>query len=293
MSEVVFISHFLDGNRRNEMNNRRTIQKNPPNRNRRKEMKRQVLAIAIIILVSGLLLGACGNEPSGPGPQGPVGPQKPVGPKGAVGPQSIEGTPPDNVTVIENSGNLITQEYDYGGFDALFIGFGFDVELRQGDTYRVFIEVEENAMPYVQVVVEGNTLKLDLDDSKTYHMENITLRAEITMPTLTSAVLELGSSLRGEVEAGDIHIEASMSSEVTLTGLAQDVTIDAKMNSMVNLAGLRVSNADVRAEGGSTVTVNPAGRLDAHASMDAEVYYLGSPTLGNITTENGGFVAQK
>ena len=52
-------------------------------------------------------------------------------------------------------------------------------------------------------------------------------------------------------------------------------------------------NANVEASGGSEVTVNASGRLDADASGGSDIYYLGSPTLGTIEESGGGDVRRK
>ena len=229
--------------------------------------------------------------------------------------QGVHGSqPPAHVTVIENSGVLVSQEYDLAVFEQIQVENTFDVEIKQGDTFRVVTRVEENAAPYVRVTVEGNRLKIGLDPKKTYHMINVSLRAEITLPKLTGlslggasqatlesfqlaeeadVALEGASSLYGEVEADKINLEASMAAAVTLSGSAQDVVLKTWGGSRVDLGGLGVANADVEASGGSTAIVNPSGRLDARADGGAHVYYLGGPTLGRISTSGGALIAQR
>jgi hypothetical protein len=53
------------------------------------------------------------------------------------------------------------------------------------------------------------------------------------------------------------------------------------------------ADANVEASGGSEVTVNAGGRLDADASGGSNIYYLGSPTLGNVETSSGREVRPK
>jgi hypothetical protein len=51
-----------------------------------------------------------------------------------------------------------------------------------------------------------------------------------------------------------------------------------------------VADASVEASGGSEVTVNVSGRLDADASGGSRVFYLGSPALGKIDESGGSTV---
>jgi hypothetical protein len=233
------------------------------------------------------MLGACGKGPD----TGHVGPQ------GPVGPQPLHGTPAANLIVIEDSGEVATSEYDLAGFEGLEIGWGFDVDIRQGESFRVVTRVEKNAVPYLQVAQDGHTLKLGLDPAKTYHMINITLEAEITMPRLTNLVVDGGSdvTMRGfqSAEALDIVVDAG-GSLLGGSGSAGDLTVVASASGEVDLADFSVTNADVEAAAGSTVTVNPSGRLDARVSTGSVVYYRGDPTLGTIETDvTGGAVERK
>jgi hypothetical protein len=166
-------------------------------------MRRHAMYISLIaLLVVGLLLGACGRGPdmgqpgpSGPvGPQGPLGPQGPVGPQGALGPQPLEGRPPPNLTVIEDTNVMATKEYPLSGFTQVEISDGFDVSIKRGDAFRVNTRFEETAVPYIQIDQEGDTLRIRLEDDRTYHMVNITLDVEITMPELTRLVLKDGAA---------------------------------------------------------------------------------------------------
>jgi len=210
-------------------------------------------------------------------------------------------------------GNVVTREEAFTGFDKVDVSHAFQVDVSQGDTFSVVIRIDDNLVQYLDVVKEGNTLKIGLKPG----WETIrprTEQAKITMPELTGLILSGASrgtitgfksaeglslnvsgasSLQGDIEAGDASFSASGSSKVTLNGSAQDVMIDASGSSEFNLADLRVNNANVKASGASDVTVKPSGTLDANASGASHVYYLGSPTLGKVDTSGDSSVRPK
>jgi hypothetical protein len=191
--------------RRQEMKNVPSFRRITENTDRRLQMRRCAMYISLIALLgASLLLGACGKGPDtghvGPvGPQGDVGPQGPVGPQGDVGPQGevgalpLEGTPPPSLTVIEDTDVMVTKEYPFSGFSRVEISDGFDVTIERGDDFLVSTQFEETAVPYIQMEQVGDTLKIRLQDDRTYHMVNITLDVEITVPELTRLVLEDGA----------------------------------------------------------------------------------------------------
>jgi hypothetical protein len=290
------------------MNARSLRKKSAFTKNGRQEMSRQTGWFTVYQAVAlALLLAGCTPETGGVGPQGPVGSQ------GSAGAGPVVGTPGENVIVIESSGNMVTQQHDLSGFDSIEVGLNFDVDIRQGDEFLVTTSVDENIAEYIIVAVEGNTLSLDIDDSNAYNMMDIEMQAEIVMPSLESLVLDLAGdttisgfqsaslfnvvsnlsgTLQGDIQAGDINIESSISGKVDLSGSAADLTVQASGSSIVDLADMTVANADVTAEGGSTIIVNASDTLDASVSFNSQVYYIGSPTLGTIETATGGVIEQ-
>lgn len=215
---------------------------------------------------------------------------------------------------LTGSGNVVTQEFALTGFDKVDVSHGFKVDVSHGDTFSVVIRIDDNLAQHLQVVKQGSTLKIGLKPFPPYHISNATLEAKATMPELTGldlsggshgtiggfkstktldVDLSGGSHLGGDIEAGNTSFDVSGGSHVTLSGSAQELTIDASGGSHVNLADVSVTDADVEASGGSEATVNPSGRLDANAAGGSRIYYLGSPTLGEVETSGGGSVERR
>ena len=214
--------------------------------------------------------------------------------------------------IITGSGNVVTQEEAISGFDKVEVSHTFNVDISQGKTFSVVVRIDDNLLQYLQVVKQGSTLKIGLKTDRI--SRDSTLEAEVILPELTglnlsgashanitglkstkdiSFDLSAASTLRGDIEAGDISIGLSDSSSITLTGSGQDLTIDAKGSSQLDLADLPVVNASVSLSDASTATVNASGRLDVDASDASEVYYLGDPTLGEIDTSSESSVEPK
>ena len=171
------------------MREARSPHKNTRSDRRKPGMHRRTICVSLIALLgTSLLLGACGKGPD----TEPVGP---VGPQGSVGPQALEGTPPANLTVIEDTDIMVTKQHPFSGFTRVEVSDGFDVTIRQSEGFRVSTQLEETAVPYVEMDQEGDTLRIQLKDGRAYHMVNITLDVEITMPELTGLVLEDGSDV--------------------------------------------------------------------------------------------------
>jgi predicted small secreted protein len=214
--------------------------------------------------------------------------------------------------LVSGSGNLVTREENLSGFDRVVAGSAFHVNIRQGDSFRVVVRVDDNVASYLEVVRQGDTLRIGLRPG--VWISNATLQADITMPELTglelsgasqgvidgfkstkALVVNLSgaSSLQGNIEAGTVQVETSGASRVNLTGAGRDLKADISGASSVDLAGFPVGDAQVGVSGASTATVAPSGRLDVHASGASRVYYLGSPTMGDIETSGASSIGAK
>lgn len=270
----------------------------------------------LLLVLIGISLTSCAQGEFSPGPKDPIGPQGDLGPGGDAGPQGDLGPSSSDLSedaiVIEKSGVLVTEQYTFTDFSQVEIGF-FDVEIRQDEDYSVVLEMDENVLEYVQVTQRGEALGIGLDPSEAYNMEDIHMRAEITMPRLTGLTMDLSdeseitgfkskdnlvidlskSSLRGEIDAGDLEITAEVGSTMTLSGSAANITVKAALDSTVDLSELECHDAVVTAEQSSQVTVFPSGQLDAVAEYNSKVWYIGEPTLGEIKTELGGMVEKQ
>ena len=215
---------------------------------------------------------------------------------------------------ISGSGNVVTQEEAITRFDKVDASQSFEVDISQGEAYSVIIRVDDNVLPHLQVVKQGDALKIGLKPGQVYSIQKATMQAEVIMPELTGLdlsgashatisgfestkdlIVDLSgsSSLRGDIEAGSASFDLSGSGDVTLTGSAGDVAIDASGSSDVDLTDFPVADANINASGSSRVTVNPSGRLDVDATGASDVYYLGSPTMGAIDTSGSSTVKPK
>jgi len=212
-------------------------------------------------------------------------------------------------------GKVVTREETFTGFDRVEVGNAFKVDITQSGTYSVVVRIDSSLEPRLEVVKEGDTLKIGLKaEGGDQIIQTGTREVEITMPELTglylsgssdgtingfksTVALEVGlsggSSLKGEVEAGDASFAAAGDSNVALSGSGHNVTVVAEGGSTVDLSKFSSTDAQVSAGGASDVTVNASGRLDADASGASQVYYLGNPTMGEIDTSGGSSVEPK
>lgn len=283
------------------------------------------------MMILALLLTGCGRSLSmgkSPGPQGFVGPQGSVGPEGSAGPrQGLRGpqvsagsrgtvspqkmrSDSAQVTVIESSGQLVEEHHILSDFRGIETG-SFEVQIRQGEQCHIRTVVEKNAAPYVQLVVEDDLLKIGLDQTRSYHMIDVTLRVYITIPGLRELAIDASSTvefvdfytsapavitvagasiLTGTLTAvgsgNELIMEVFSGSRVTLSGTVKELTLHASMGSEVNLKQFYVENTTVTARGASTVTVPAMSALSVEASGSSTIRYIGDPVIKKLDLDN-------
>ena len=201
---------------------------------------------------------------------------------------------------VRGSGRLTTLKRSETGFDRVSVSHPFVVDIYQGDRYEVVLEVDQEMAGYVHVAKSGRTLRLGLESRLSYRLEDVVLRARITMPKLVSLSLAgasqvnlhglqtygevefqlaAASHLRGEIEAERIFCRATAASHVELYGTTQDLDVQASLASHARLGSLRAERADVSAHLASHITVYARQRLQATATLASHVTYLGEPDV--------------
>jgi len=210
--------------------------------------------------------------------------------------------------LLAGCGTVRTQTYNFTDFTRVEVGYAFQVEVIQSDSYSISITASEDLFNFIQVTKEGDTLKIGL----TQYVKG-TKKAEITMPDLRAInlsgatkgtikgfsssddfYLDLSgaSSLNGDLTAGDVDFDVSGASTLKLDGSAQDMVVNASGDGHVKLAGFSVRNADVTLSGASNGTVNLDGRLDADLSGASHLKYVGEPTLGDVDISGSSTISK-
>jgi len=215
---------------------------------------------------------------------------------------------------IVGSGELVTEEKDFTDFTIVEVGWGFEVEITQSDSYSINITTDDNMLDHIEVSSPDNKLTIGLKWGYSY--QDVTLRAEITMPDLYE--LELSGGTHGTIEgftssheftvdlsggshlsgdfttSGDAQFTLSGGSHVTgLDGAANDLTISGSGGSHLDLSDFTVHDATVNLSGGSHATINLDGRLDGDLSGGSHLLYIGDPTMGDINTSGDSTVEEK
>lgn len=216
-----------------------------------------------------------------------------------------------SITRISGSGNVITVQPDFDGFDRLEISHAFSAEITQGRQYEIEIRLDDNLEDELEVLLSGSTLKISLQPNRTYNFNDVTLEVTITMPDLRgiqlsgashadlagfSSIERLSlevsgaSTILGEIDTGDLSVDVSGASHVNLSGEGDDLNADASGASTIDLEDFRVHDVDAQVSGASKLTVSMDGTLNADLSGASNLVYYGDVQLGSIDTSGASSI---
>jgi hypothetical protein len=218
----------------------------------------------------------------------------------AAAPGSAGGAGEDDRGVSEGAA-MVTRQFEISGFQGVEISHAFEAEVRQGDAYGVTVEIDKAFEPHLQVRKAGSRLLVGLEPGLSLRFRSRRSRVQVTMPRLTEMslsgsvnasvsgfrsgerlVLKLSgaSSVEGDIDSGDVHVEASGASRVVLKGKAGGARIKASGASSVDFGDFATEATAVDLSGASSAVVRPAGKLDVAASGASRLVYIGSPPMG-------------
>jgi len=194
---------------------------------------------------------------------------------------------------VVGSGNLRTQGETLSDFAIVHVGSGFNVDITQASSYRIIITADDNLFDYIQVAKTEKTLTIRLEPSVSY--QTSTLKAEIAMPDLEELQFSGGvnGTATGFVMSYDFRAELSGGSILKMDGEANNLIATCSGGSRLELSEFEVNNANIDFSGGSQGTINLDGRLDGELSGGSQLFYIGNPTLGEISTSGGSAISPR
>jgi hypothetical protein len=228
---------------------------------------------------------------------------------------------------------MATKDFDLKDFTRIEVGGAFEVDIVQSDSFKVsviaddfpHIRVEKTGDTLVikrqgiewfapfhnrpkatvglpalnELVISGasngkfenfqsdDSLVINLSGASHFEAKDIAVGNLDT--TVTGA-----SSLTGNVKATkDIKFEASGASKIDLTGMGVNFTMKVTGASRAELSKFPAQNADIEVSGASNAFTSLNGRLDANVSGASNLYWSGSPIMGDIQTSGASNLRRK
>ena len=233
---------------------------------------------------------------------------------------------------VTGNGKIETQSFDNQSFNKLEIDNAFQADVTYSDSFAVNITADSNLFSYLDIRQSDGTLHIGLQKNHSYfnttqkasikmpdlrdinvsgaaktqvtgfnstHSLNIDVsgagKLSFTDVKIGNATIKVsGAGLtNGTLSMADGNFNISGASILELTGTANNITADISGASSGRLENLTLVQANLTVSGASNATVNVNNKLNANVSGVSRVYYIGTPTLGNISITGASTFSKK
>ena len=208
-----------------------------------------------------------------------------------------------------SAADLITEVRDVSEFKRVRLETVGELNLMQGDSEQVRLELSPKYEDAIQVEILGDTLVISAKRNTITQINRDVLRYNVTLPQLEAVELAgsgdvtlnsfnaegLALSLDGSgdisaegLEVGRLELDLSGSGDVRLAGSADALMVGLEGSGDVDARGLRAQQVEIGLAGSGDVDVCALGSLALNVAGSGDVTYYGEPSLPELNLTGSG-----
>ncbi|MFK8057457.1 MAG: head GIN domain-containing protein [Saprospiraceae bacterium] len=205
-----------------------------------------------------------------------------------------------------------SKSFTPGAFDMVAVNYGIDAVIKKGAKHSVSIEADQSVLDVVQVVVEGEQMKITFDQKDWNRLSKSALRkgikATIITPALSGVLANGGSDVVSKdkwsgdsfkmtanggadltliVDVKNLKVVCNGGADIYLSGSADKVKMTANGGADIEAENLMTKDADLTANGAGDISINVSKSLKARANGGSDIEYYGNATMIDVRA-NGG-----
>lgn len=198
-----------------------------------------------------------------------------------------------------------------GTFDEISVSSGVDLILKQGDSFEIIVEGDEDVLNKLVTELKGSRLNVYLDGGMFSWFFNAEAKVYVTLPEVSVLSSSGGADLKtvGEIRTDRLEINSSGGADAEVSVTAKTVILNCSGGADISIDGstdiLKAESsggADIYAKdlhakkvfasssGGSDIEVYVEEEIEASASGGADVDYYGPGKDMKISKSGGGDV---
>ena len=177
--------------------------------------------------------------------------------------------------VLKGSGVLLEETRKVPEFSGIDLSGVYEVFIRCGQKQEVIVFGDDNIVPHVKTEVNGNVLKVFLDQS-------VSTRNKIKLILNANSVSSLKVSGTANVDISSVrnksfNLEIFGTGDTKIEGMSDDLEITMSGTGNVDAKGLTAKTAGVDVSGAGNIVLSVSDELRASVSGVGNVYYYGNP----------------
>jgi Putative auto-transporter adhesin, head GIN domain len=208
-----------------------------------------------------------------------------------------------------NQNQTITEKRAVTSFNQIYVNVPGLVEVSTGATFSLEIVGDENDLPFVDAVTNGNVLEISFRKTNF----NTNLRIKITTPRAIKNIQNVGQatiSFLGTTQTPEIFVSLDGSGEIIFQNLETE-KLEAHLKGIgsVKIAGkathekvtlensttfdalqLMADESEINLMGNGSTSVSVKNMLHAHIAGSGTINYKGEPTIFEDITGSGKLV---
>jgi hypothetical protein len=194
-------------------------------------------------------------------------------------------------SIISTNGNAtsINLNFPKDGFDKIVTNGAWDIDIVEGDAFKVSINVDQNIAKYIISEKQGDTFYLGIKPHHSYAFESGQVKAEITLPKLSKVDTSGASNIHFAGFSGDnLTIQTSGDSKVVgENNLIKNLNIVTSGESQIIVSKTNINDLDINASGDSqfnfeeSITAN--ANLGLSGSSEVQLKMNGGKLTGNLS----------
>ncbi len=198
------------------------------------------------------------------------------------------------------SGNIISQERDVEGFNAISMSIAADILIEQSGVESLKIEGDDNILEKIVTSVTGNELSIEFDTPgmairpskrieirikvKDLNAVELSGEAKIAVPDLNTHDLSVDISGAADtsisnLSAYELDISLSGAGSFDISGVAERQDVSISGTGSYNADQLLCKVCDLSISGAGSAVVNVSDKLDVEVSGVGSVTYIGDPKV--------------
>jgi serine/threonine protein kinase len=210
--------------------------------------------------------------------------------------------------IIVGSNKMATKTWDLADFTRVQIRSNFHAKIVKGKQFKVTTTADDNVLPFIRVVKDGNLLKIGLEKNLSFQLKKAP-EAEIVLPVLAgvdmsgatighlegfdsekevSVHMTGASKLDGSLSSAKARLDTSGASSVTLTGGAQEAELSASGASHLVLGEFPLKQGKLELSGASTADIVVRTTAPFTATMSGASKLRGKLETAELTLKTDG-----
>jgi Putative auto-transporter adhesin, head GIN domain len=190
---------------------------------------------------------------------------------------------------LSGNGKYITKELSgLKDFDSISDGIAADIELIQGNEYKVVYQGDDNLLENISIKVENKSLNFENKRDYSYSTKN-NAKFIVTMPILKEVALGGSGTIysKNNFDSDKIRIALGGSGDIKLKGKAQKQEVALGGSGDVDLSQMIGEKAKVSIAGSGDVDVNVSEQLEVTIAGSGDVNYQGNPQIKETVVGSG------